>query len=147
MTIGISPASAASWQGLADSGHGLCDSQYYPLAHSFFWIEQKLWGDSSWVIPSQYSPASLGAVVLLQILRRLSKFRAHGWPRHYLLCILSKLNRRLISELKNTLWFIFFCSILTYLNFDERSNRLAYISSSLFLSWLLCKTAIGLCRQ
>src|SRR5712664_2955644 len=62
------------------SAHGLVEiwtrlgatQQYYPLVHSVFWFEQKLWGDS--VVGYHLVNIllhALGAVVLLQILLRL----------------------------------------------------------------------------
>ena len=62
-----------SWQGLADIWTRIgATQQYYPLVHSVFWIEQKLWGDS--VLGYHLVNIllhGLGAVVLLQILLRL----------------------------------------------------------------------------
>src|SRR5438046_2306072 len=141
----ITQPALRSWQGLADIWTRVgATQQYYPLVHSFFWIEQKLWGDS--VVGYHLVNIilhSLGAVALLQILQRLKI------PGSWLAAALFALHPvqvesvAWISELKNTLsGLFFFCSILTYLNFDERRNRLAYISSlALFVLGLLCKTA------
>ena len=62
------------------SGHGLVEiwtrlgatQQYYPLVHSVFWLEQKLWGDS--VVGYHLANIllhGLAAIVLLRILLRL----------------------------------------------------------------------------
>src|SRR5438270_10545147 len=69
------------------SAHGLvriwtelgATQQYYPLVHSLFWLEQKLWGDS--VVGYHLLNILLhaaSALVLLQILLRL-KIRG-AWP-------------------------------------------------------------------
>jgi tetratricopeptide (TPR) repeat protein len=143
----ITQPALRSWQGLADIWTRVgATQQYYPLVHSFFWIEQKLWGDS--VLGYHLVNIllhSLGAVVLLQILQRLKIPGAWLAAALFALHPVQVESVAWISELKNTLsGLFFFCSILTYLNFDERRNRLAYISSlSLFILGLLCKTAIA----
>jgi len=143
----ITQPALRSWQGLADIWTRVgATQQYYPLVHSFFWIEQKLWGD--WALGYHLVNIllhSLGAVVLLQILRRLKIPGAWLAAALFALHPVQVESVAWISELKNTLsGLFFFCSILTYLNFDERRNRLAYISSlALFILGLLCKTAIA----
>src|SRR5437870_4323381 len=143
----ITQPALRSWQGLADIWTRVgATQQYYPLVHSFFWIEQKLWGDS--VVGYHLVNIllhSLGAVVLLQILQRLKIPGAWLAAALFALHPVQVESVAWISELKNTLsGLFFFCSILTYLNFDERRNRLAYISSlALFVLGLLCKTAIA----
>src|SRR5437016_2762330 len=143
----ITQPALRSWQGLADIWARVgATQQYYPLVHSFFWIEQKLWGDS--VLGYHLVNIllhSLGAVVLLQILQRLKIPGAWLAAALFALHPVQVESVAWISELKNTLsGLFFFCSILTYLNFDERRNRLAYISSlALFVLGLLCKTAIA----
>src|SRR2546430_5286044 len=143
----ITQPAMRSWQGLADIWTRVgATQQYYPLVHSFFWIEQKLWGDS--VVGYHLVNIilhSFGAVALLQILRRLKIPDAWLAAALFALHSVQVESVAWISELKNTLsGLFFFCSILTYLNFDERRNRLAYISSlALFILGLLCKTAIA----
>ena len=143
----ITQPALRSWQGLADIWTRVgATQQYYPLVHSFFWIEQKLWGDS--VVGYHLVNIllhSLGAVALLQILQRLKIPGAWLAAALFALHPVQVESVAWISELKNTLsGLFFFCSILTYLNFDQRRNRLAYISSlALFVLGLLCKTAIS----
>src|SRR5262249_32347255 len=143
----ITQPALRSWQGLAQiwTQPG-ATQQYYPLVHSVFWIEQKLWGDS---VPGYHLANillhGLGALVLLQILLRLKI------PGSWLAAGLFALHPvqvesvAWISELKNTLsGLFFFCSILTYLNFDERRTGLSYVGALvLFILGLLCKTAIA----
>lgn len=136
------------------SGRGLVEiwtrlgatQQYYPLVHSVFWFEQKLWGDS--VIGYHLVNIllhALGAVVLLQILLRLKVPGAWLAAGLFALHPVQVESVAWISELKNTLsGLFFFCSILAYLNFDQTRKRLFYIASLvLFLFGLLCKTVIA----
>ncbi len=136
------------------SGHGLVEiwtrlgatQQYYPLVHSIFWIEQKLWGDS--VVGYHLVNIlfhALGAVVLLQILLRLKVPGAWLAAGLFALHPVQVESVAWISELKNTLsGLFFFCSILTYLKFDESRDRFSYIAAFvLFLFGLMCKTVIA----
>src|SRR6267143_1172847 len=136
------------------SGHGLVEiwtqvgatQQYYPLVHSVFWIEQKLWGDSvvGYHLVNVLLPG-LGAVVLLQILLRLKVPGAWLAAGLFALHPVQVESVAWISEIKNTLsGLFFFCSILAYLNFDQNRSRVAYFGSlALFLLGLMCKTVIA----
>src|SRR6202030_4878916 len=88
---------------------------------------------------------ALSAVAILQILLRLKIPGAWLGAALFALHPVQVESVAWISELKNTLsGLFFFCSILVYLNFDQRRNRLAYISSlALFALGLLCKTALS----
>lgn len=136
------------------SAHGLVEiwtklgatQQYYPLAHSVFWIEQKIWGDS--VVGYHLVNILLhaaSAMVLLQILLRLKIPGAWLAAGLFALHPVQVESVAWISELKNTLsGFFFFLSILSYLNFDETRSRRSYIGSLvLFLFGLMCKTVIA----
>ena len=136
------------------SAHGLIEiwtrlgatQQYYPLAHSVFWIEEKLWGDS--VAGYHFVNILLhaaSALVLLQILLRLKIPGAWLAAGLFALHPVQVESVAWISELKNTLsGLFFFLAILSYLNFDETRNRQSYIASLvLFLCGLLCKTVIA----
>ncbi|HET9800847.1 MAG TPA: hypothetical protein VFP82_04100, partial [Chthoniobacterales bacterium] len=136
------------------SAHGLLEiwtklgatQQYYPLVHSVFWIEQKLWGDS--VAGYHFVNILLhaaSAFVLLQILLRLKIPGAWLAAGLFALHPVQVESVAWISELKNTLsGLFFFLSISSYLNFDETRIRRSYIASLvLFLCGLLCKTVIA----
>src|SRR5882762_3475933 len=143
----ITQPALRSWQGLADIWTRVgATQQYYPLVHSFFWIEQKLWGDS--VVGYHLVNIllhSLGTVALLQILQRLKIPGAWLAAGLFALHPVQVESVAWISELKNTLsGLFFFLSILSYLNFDETPSRRSYaVSLILFLCGLLCKTAIA----
>ena len=136
-----------SWQGLADIWTRIgATQQYYPLVHSVFWIEQKIWGDSvlGYHLVNIVLHA-LGAVVLLQILLRLKIPGAWLAAGLFALHPVQVESVAWISEIKNTLsGLFFFCTILAYLNFDENRSRGAYFGSlALFLFGLMCKTVIA----
>lgn len=136
------------------AGYGLMEiwtrlgatQQYYPLVHTVFWIEQKLWGDSvlGYHLVNIFAHAA-SALVLLQILLRLKIPGAWLAAGLFALHPVQVESVAWISELKNTLsGLFFFCSILAYLKFDETRSRSSYFGSlMLFLLGLLCKTVIA----
>ena len=136
-----------SWHGLVEVWTQVgATQQYYPLVHSVFWIEQKLWGDS--VLGYHLVNIFLhgfAAIVLLQILLRLKVPGAWLAAGLFALHPVQVESVAWISEIKNTLsGLFFFCSILAYLNFDQNRSRVAYFGSlALFLFGLMCKTAIA----
>jgi protein O-mannosyl-transferase len=136
-----------SWHGLVEVWTQVgATQQYYPLVHSVFWIEQKLWGDS--VLGYHLINILLhgfAAIVLLQILLRLKVPGAWLAAGLFALHPAQVESVAWISEIKNTLsGLFFFCSILAYLNFDQNRSRVAYFGSlALFLFGLMCKTAIA----
>jgi len=136
-----------SWHGLVEVWTQVgATQQYYPLVHSVFWIEQKLWGDS--VLGYHLINIFLhgfAAIVLLQILLRLKVPGAWLAAGLFALHPIQVESVAWISEIKNTLsGLFFFCSILAYLNFDQNRSRVAYFGSlALFLFGLMCKTAIA----
>jgi protein O-mannosyl-transferase len=117
--------------------------QYYPLAHSAFWIQQELWGDHT-----------LGYHLLNIVLHGLSAF--------LLLCILQRLavpgaliagvlfalhpvhveSVAWITELKNTLsGALYFAAALVYLRFDDHRRPRHYVTATaVFILALLTKT-------
>src|SRR5213080_2010294 len=136
-----------SWHGLVEVWTQVgATQQYYPLVHSVFWIEQKLWGDSvlGYHLINIFLH-SFAAIVLLQILLRLKVPGAWLAAGLFALHPVHVESVAWISEIKNTLsGLFFFCSILAYLNFDQNRSRVAYFGSlALFLFGLMCKTAIA----
>ena len=136
------------------SAHGLVEiwtrlgatQQYYPLVHSVFWIEHRLWGNSAFGYHLvNILLHAVGAFVLFQILLRLKIPGALLAAGLFALHPVQVESVAWISELKNTLsGLFFFSSILTYLNFDETRNRGSYLASLvLFLFGLMCKTVIA----
>ncbi len=117
--------------------------QYYPLLHSFFWIQHRLWSDQ----PVGYHVVTVllhaGAAVLFgAVLRRLAA------PGAWLAALLFALHPvhvesvAWITEQKNTLSLVFYLgAAYAYLGFDRTRGRGAYAAAfSLFVLSLLCKT-------
>src|SRR6266446_1257486 len=119
--------------------------QYYPLLHTSYWLQQKLWGDSI----TGYHIVSLllhiGCVVL--VLRIVRFLRIPGAELAATIFALHPVNVETvawIAERKNTLSGVFvLAATLWYLRFDENRSRRSYVLAlGLFLLGLLSKTAI-----
>ncbi|MBI5689681.1 MAG: tetratricopeptide repeat protein [Verrucomicrobia bacterium] len=117
--------------------------QYYPLLHSAFWLEHKLWGDT----PAGYHLLNVllhagSACLLAACLGRLA------FPGAWLAAFLFALHPigvesvAWISEQKNTLsLFFYLAAALAYLAFDaSRQPRTYALASAAFLAALLSKT-------
>ena len=117
--------------------------QYYPLLHSAFWVEHRLWGDS--VLAYHLLNAALHAAaawLLFLVLRSLSfaapRLAALLFALHPV-CVESV---AWISEQKNTLSAVFYllCA-LAYLRFDETRRKSPYSwAFVLYVLALLTKT-------
>jgi len=117
--------------------------QYYPLLHSAFWVEHKLWGDA----PFGYHLVNvllhaLSACLLGTCLRRLALpgawFAAALFALHPV-CVESV---AWVSEQKNTLSTAFYLlAALAWLRFDAARRRRDYVVASCwFAAALLTKT-------
>jgi tetratricopeptide (TPR) repeat protein len=128
------------WRIWSDLG---ATQQYYPLLHSAFWMEYKLWGDAT----LGYHLANLllhaaAAILVLLIMRRLEL------PGAWLAALIFTLHPvcvesvAWISEQKNTLSIVFYLSAaLLYLNFDRtRRGSHYFLALALFVMALLTKT-------
>jgi Flp pilus assembly protein TadD len=117
--------------------------QYYPLLHSAFWIEQRLWGDSA----AGYHFLNIvlhatSACLLAAILRRLTIPGA--WLAAFVFALHPVYVESVawISEQKNTLSLVFYLlAALVYLRFEQgRSVRSYAFATLLFILALLSKT-------
>jgi len=117
--------------------------QYYPLLHSFFWLQCRLWGDH--VLGFHLVTLALhaaGAVMFGRLLRRLAV------PGAWLAALLFAFHPvhvqsvAWITEQKNTLSLLFYLgAALAYVEFDTtRSRRAYFLGLLLFCLSLLCKT-------
>jgi protein O-mannosyl-transferase len=117
--------------------------QYYPLAHSAFWLQHRLWGDS--VLGYHLVNIALhatSAFLIALILRRLAI------PGAFIAAVLFALHPlhvesvAWISELKNTLSTTFYlAAALLYMRFDDTRNRGHYVVALiLFVCALFAKT-------
>ena len=120
--------------------------QYYPLVHSAFWLEYKLWGDS----PLGYHLVNLllhaaCALLLVRILRRLNLPGAWLAGTIFALHPLQVETAAWITELKNTLsGLCYLGAALIYLRFDRDRKRHAYVLAlGIFLVGLMAKTVIA----
>jgi protein O-mannosyl-transferase len=117
--------------------------QYYPLAHSVFWLQDRLWGDA--VLGYHLVNIALhatSAFLLALILRRLSIPGAFIAAFLFALHPLQVESVAWISELKNTLSTMFYlAAALLYLRFDDTRNRRHYAAAlALFVCALFTKT-------
>jgi tetratricopeptide (TPR) repeat protein len=117
--------------------------QYYPVAHTAFWIEHRLFGDAT----LGYHLVNIGlhaasALLLLVILRRLAVPGAALAAALFALHPVQVESVAWISELKNTLSGVFFMtSLLLYLRFDDDRDGRAYAASLVaFLLALMSKS-------
>lgn len=119
--------------------------QYYPLLHSAFWVQHKLWGD--W--PTGYHITNIllhaaCACLLAAVLRRLEIGDAARWFTAFLFALHPVYVESVawISEQKNTLSLLFYLiAALLYLRFDATRSRLAYAgATALFVCALLSKS-------
>lgn len=117
--------------------------QYYPVLHSAFWLEHRLWGDST-VAYHLLNLLLHGTTACLfgRLLQRLAvpgAWLAAGLFVLHPVCVESV---AWISEQKNTLSAVFYLTAaLAYLRFDERRDARAYIlATGFFLLALLTKT-------
>ena len=117
--------------------------QYYPVTHSAFWIEHRVWGDAT--LP--YHLVNIGlhvlsASLLLIVLRRLSVAGAAFAAALFALHPVQVQSVAWISELKNTLSGVFFLvSALLYLRFDADRSRRDYAAAlGVFVVALMTKS-------
>src|ERR1700694_1453841 len=120
--------------------------QYYPLLHTVFWIEHRLWDDSYVAYHLVNIALHVGsALLLVKILQELKVAGAWLAGAIFALHPLQVESVAWMSELKNTLSTVFFLSsALLYLRFDRTRDRSAYfVALGLFLLGLLSKSVIA----
>ena len=143
----LTPPGLRSPQGLAriwiEPG---ATQQYYPLVHSIFWVEYKLWGDTTLgyhlinILLHAFS-----ALLLWKILRRLQVPGAYLAAAIFALHPVCVESVAWISEIKNTLSGAFYLgAALVYLRFDRTRNwKFYFLALGLFLLGLMSKTVIA----
>jgi tetratricopeptide (TPR) repeat protein len=119
--------------------------QYYPLSFSAFWVQHRLWGDST----LGYHLANVllhcfSALLFLTILRRLEVPGAWLAAAIFALHPVHVESVAWMSQLKNTLsGLLYLSSALAYLSFDRtRKKGLYALALGLFVMGLLSKTAV-----
>ncbi|MGC4075407.1 MAG: tetratricopeptide repeat protein [Nibricoccus sp.] len=117
--------------------------QYYPLLHSAFWVQQKLWG----AMPAGYHVVNVllhagAAVLFATLLRKLAVPGARMAAFLFLLHPVCVESVAWISELKNTLSLVLYLAVAhVYLRFQEKRAVKEYVAAAgLFVLALLTKT-------
>ena len=120
--------------------------QYYPLVHSAFWLEHRLWGNS----PLGYHLVNIllhafAALLLARLLQRLKIPGAWLAAAIFALHPVQVESVAWVSELKNTLSGTFYLgAALAYLRFDQSRRRGDHaLALGLFLLGLMSKTVIA----
>jgi tetratricopeptide (TPR) repeat protein len=123
-------------------------AQYYPLTHTVFWVEYRLFGDAT----IGYHLLNIllhffSALLLVTILRRLGMPGEAAWLAGFIFALhpVQVESVAWITELKNTLSGVFFLSTaLVYLRFDKERDKKSYaIALFLFVLGLLSKSVIA----
>jgi len=119
--------------------------QYYPLRHSVFWAEHKLWGDA----PVGYHVATVvfhlsATFLLVAVLRRLKIPGAFLAAAIFALHPVNVGSVAWITEQKNTVSAVFFLGAMpAYLWFDQDRRPSQYlVALGLFVLGLMAKTVI-----
>ena len=117
--------------------------QFYPLLHSAFWVEHKIWGDATlgYHLLNVLLHA-LAAMLVVVILRRLAIPGAYLAGAIFALHPLQVESVAWISEQKNLLSAVFYlCAMMVYLRFDRTRRVRFYLGAlGLFVLALLSKT-------
>jgi tetratricopeptide (TPR) repeat protein len=140
----ITPAKLRSFEGLYRIWFQFgASQQYYPLLHSAFWIEHRIWGD--WVVGYHVITLlfhAMAAYLIVAIMRRLSL--PGGWLAASIFALhpVGVESVAWISEQKNTLSAVFYLSAaFCYLRFDKERRRTSYaLALAFYILALLSKS-------
>ncbi|TMA39950.1 MAG: tetratricopeptide repeat protein [Deltaproteobacteria bacterium] len=134
-----------SWQGLwriwFDPG---ATQQHYPLVHSAFWLQQRLWGND----PTGYHLVTVllhfGAALLVALnLRKLAVPGAYLAAAIFALHPVHVESVAWITELKNTLSAVFYLgAALAWLHFEERRQLRTWLLALLLFALALCSKTV-----
>jgi len=121
--------------------------QYYPLLHSAFWLEHRIWGDATlWYHLTNVTLHAASACLVVMIVRRLKLPGA--WLAGFVFALHPVCVEAVawISEQKSTLSGVFYlAAALTYLRFDRgapgaRRKSQYFMALGLFVLALMTKT-------
>jgi Flp pilus assembly protein TadD len=118
--------------------------QYYPLLHSAFWVEHRLWGDA----PLGYHLVNAGwhgiAAILVVVLCQRLAIRG-AWLAGFIFALhpMAVESVAWISEQKNTLSLVFYLlAALGWLQFDQRRRARDYLAASAFFALALATKTV-----
>jgi tetratricopeptide (TPR) repeat protein len=119
--------------------------QYYPVLHTVFWLEYKLW--DGWTLPYHLLTILLHAVLALLVFRILRKLEVPGaWLAAFAFALhpVHVESVAWLSEIKNTLsGALAAATMLAYLKYEEDRQLSAYLLALVvFVVGLMTKTAI-----
>ena len=117
--------------------------QYYPLLHSAFWLEHRMWGDAvAGYHLTNIALHAFSACLVVMIVKRLSLPGAWLAGLVFALHPVNVEAVAWISEQKSTLSGVFcLASLLAYLHFDQNRRKSQYLLATvLFVLALLSKT-------
>ncbi len=120
--------------------------QYYPLLHSAFWLEHKLWGDTTLGYHiMNLSLHVLAALLVAMLLRKLAIPGAWLAAAIFALHPVQVESVAWITELKNLLSAVFYLgAAIAYIHFDQkRQLRWYFVAFGLFVLALASKTVTG----
>ncbi len=118
--------------------------QYYPVLHSAFWLEHRIWGDA----PSAYHMANVvlhggAACLLLRVLRGLAMPGALLAAALFAVHPVCAESVAWISEEKNTLSAVFYLlAALAYLGFDRDRRAGLYAAGTLLFALALLSKSV-----
>jgi tetratricopeptide (TPR) repeat protein len=118
--------------------------QYYPLLHSAFWLQHRLWGDA----PAGYHLVGLGlhcavAAMVALLLRRASVPGAYLAAAIFALHPVHVESVAWITEQKNTLSSVFYLgAALAWLRFEERRDARTWLLALLLFALALCSKTV-----
>ena len=144
--IHLTPAKLSSLDGLARIWtEPAAAPQYYPLLHTVFWIENKLWGH--WPLPYHLVGIALHALTALLVWRILACLKIPGaWLAVGIFALHPVMVESVawISEIKNTLsGALCAAAALIYFKFDRDRKLSAYfVALAFFVAALLTKTVV-----
>jgi protein O-mannosyl-transferase len=123
--------------------------QYYPLLHSAFWVEHRLWGDNTFGYHVLNAALHATAACLFALI--LSELSINGaWIGAFIFALhpVSVESVAWISEQKNTLSAVFYLSaMLLYLRHDEQTQGGGSRFTSAYFISLACFTAAILSKS
>jgi tetratricopeptide (TPR) repeat protein len=142
----ITPAKLRSLEGLYRIWFQFgASQQYYPLLHSAFWVEHRIWGD--WVVGYHVITLlfhAIAAYLIVATMRRLSL--PGGWLAASIFALhpVSVESVAWISEQKNTLSTVFYLSAaFCYLRFDQERRRASYALALVFFILALLSKSVA----